>query len=444
MTRTSRSWKHFLLIFLALETCALAVDFDFNYGTQIWNVAEATKQTHAIGWYQADSWHKDYIAQDADGSAVDLGSTNLVITWDVVSATNLQEAWIAETGLVISATSGIFRLSLTPTEANLQTGYYFGFVRASDLSGTNIVRGKLLVKQTIQVLFSSDSRYYTMRGPMTYQIQSGDVSNLTEAVTEIAENVVAVELADFGDDYYTKTQSDSRYMSATQTISASVTNASLVNGIAGGAQILGADTNVTVTTDGTNITIGVSGAVGPEGPQGPAGASGTNGWNGINGTNGANGATGPQGPAGTNGVNGTNGTNGWNGVNGTNGANGATGPQGPAGTNGVDASSGVVFNWLSARTDATGSWARLKGKYFRHPVTLPCAVGATGGGTATVRFLANPISGSTWTTVGTFNVDAVYTNLPMNYALPASTRLDCVVFDGVTCTDLNINVEAYR
>lgn len=188
---TSKRWNIFTAVFLMLELAmsAAAAEFDFNYGTSVWNVAEATKKAHSIGWFQADSWHKDYIVQDADGNPVDLSATNLLIRYDVVAATNLTETWIASTGLVVSGTSGLFRLSLDPEESNIQTGYYYGLVHACTVSGTNLVDNKLLVKQTIQVLWSTDNRYYAFRGPLTYQLDAWDFSNLTATITSIVETV---------------------------------------------------------------------------------------------------------------------------------------------------------------------------------------------------------------------------------------------------------------
>lgn len=298
---------------------------------------------------------------------MDLSVTNLFCTWQIVSSTNVQQTWCVSTGVIVNATSGWVRFTLTPEESNLQTGSYIGFTTAYQASnGTNYAVAPL-ARQSIRVLFYPDSRFQSTRGPMTYQINAGDVSNLTDAVSDIVDDRVAIELADWGVDYLRTDQILALYIPRPTN---SVAGLALLSDGAGnyylGAPIAtnsSMDIGTNTITDATNGvplwngeawpgaeglqgppgTNGLDGATGPQGPAGPQGSPGTNGVDGATGpqgppgTNGLDGATGPQGPPGTNGLNGATGPQG---PPGTNGLNGATGPQGPPGTNGLDGAQG--------------------------------------------------------------------------------------------------------
>ena len=88
---------------------------------------------------------------------------------------------------------------------------------------------------------------------------------------------------------------------------------------------LSAATNVTITTSGNTLIIGVTGTIGNTGATGPQGNTGATG---------AAGSIGPQGPQGNTGATGSQG------IQGITGATGPQGPQGPQGIQGITGATG--------------------------------------------------------------------------------------------------------
>ncbi len=196
--RFSRDWKLALLWLCMAAATHAQTSFVSNIGTQLWDVSQNGKQSHALSWFQAETFRRDYLLTDGNGTPLDLSATNLVIYWDVMAATNYESAWIASTGVIVNGTSGHIRISATPEESNLQTQYYFGFVRAVQIVGTNEIQRGVLVPQSIQVKFSADSRYYSTHGPLSYSIAAIDVlSNYVDTLLSDTNNAKKTETNTF-------------------------------------------------------------------------------------------------------------------------------------------------------------------------------------------------------------------------------------------------------
>ena len=177
----SSYWKIYAAIFLMLELALHTVCSGQIANTESanWNVSQSSRTAHRTAWRQAETVIRDYTLTTDGSTPLDLSTTNLVILWDVVAYTNIAETWIAATGIVTSGTSGQLRVSLTPEESNLATGYYYGFVKAVLVDGENTVTSRLVtIPQVIEVRYSTDERYTAFRGPLSYQIPTIDTNAL--------------------------------------------------------------------------------------------------------------------------------------------------------------------------------------------------------------------------------------------------------------------------
>lgn len=191
----SKRWKLAALLFPTIGHVVSGAMPVIRSATSTWSVADSTTISHSIVWRQAETFRHDYFLTWDGLAAVDLSNTNIVILWDVVNATNVTETWISTTGLVVNGTSGHIRISLTPAESNISNIWYFGFVRAVELDGTNIINMGVAVHQTIEVRYSPDARYTTYHGPLTYSIAT---KRLPPFIVEEKTGDYSVVAADVG------------------------------------------------------------------------------------------------------------------------------------------------------------------------------------------------------------------------------------------------------
>jgi hypothetical protein len=122
---------------------------------------------HVFGWRQGETVELEY-ALHTNQVPLDLSATNLAIVWDVVSATNLYQTWIAKTVDVVDPSGGVVRMGLDHEESILEPGQYYGFVRLLTLDGTNVSGRSVAVVQSLTVRYAPDERYTEYRGPLTY------------------------------------------------------------------------------------------------------------------------------------------------------------------------------------------------------------------------------------------------------------------------------------
>jgi hypothetical protein len=123
--------------------------------TSTWNVVQSSKLLESVSWFQGDSWAREYLF--TDGSLpVDLSETNTIIRWDLVPASTSYTPTLIITGTVVVATNGHISLGLTPAQSSISNQSYFGYVRAVVYDAeTNVVRQRTLLKQAIEVLYST-------------------------------------------------------------------------------------------------------------------------------------------------------------------------------------------------------------------------------------------------------------------------------------------------
>lgn len=146
----------------------------FNRASRI---EDGSSNPQPIEGFQAESWRlNESITQN--GSPLDLRGTNAVFVWEITGL-KYTNVFVAAVGCAINAAAGQLRFEIAPEDSNLLPGKYLGFVRSMQQGVSNkLGGGVVLAVQTITVQGSPDSRYYPIRGPLTYSIEFSD-----EAIT---------------------------------------------------------------------------------------------------------------------------------------------------------------------------------------------------------------------------------------------------------------------
>jgi hypothetical protein len=140
--------------------------------TRVWtfsavNPVKAVSLPQNIAWYQAESLRLDQ-QFEATGLTLSLTNSGVITVWEVASVTNATQVYIISTGTLVAASSNYVRWTVAPEDSNLSAGRYYGYLRALEQDGTNLVNIGVLARQTITVLASPDSRNYDYVGPLDH------------------------------------------------------------------------------------------------------------------------------------------------------------------------------------------------------------------------------------------------------------------------------------
>ena len=146
--------KDLITLFCCLLVITTAIADLSPSVTSSWDVSQSTKMTECIEFFKGDTFARDYLFVSGTGP-LDLSDTNIVIRWVVVPELAPGSTALSATGIVVTATNGHVRLSLTAAQTSISNQSYVGYVGAVISDGTNVISRKTLIRQSIQVLFSA-------------------------------------------------------------------------------------------------------------------------------------------------------------------------------------------------------------------------------------------------------------------------------------------------
>ncbi|MDD3276084.1 MAG: hypothetical protein PHP93_03425 [Kiritimatiellales bacterium] len=137
-------------------------------------VEDAASQPSEIEFFQAERVQLNE-RFSLNGTTLNLGVTNTVYVWEITGLNDRTNTYSIAVGTPVNASAGLLRFEIPPYQSCLAPGTYRGFIRSMQRGSSNELSGGLVLDyQTIKVNFSTDSRYYPVRGPMTYPIDLSD------------------------------------------------------------------------------------------------------------------------------------------------------------------------------------------------------------------------------------------------------------------------------
>jgi hypothetical protein len=137
-------------------------------------VEDAASQPSEIEFFQAERVQLNE-RFSLNGTTLNLGITNTVYVWEITGLNDRTNTYAIAVGTPVNASAGLLRFEMPPYQSCLAPGTYRGFIRSMQRGSSNELSGGLVLDyQTIKVNFSTDSRYYPVRGPMTYPIDLSD------------------------------------------------------------------------------------------------------------------------------------------------------------------------------------------------------------------------------------------------------------------------------